>query len=236
VSATRKTAHFCRVTILRRSSLGQRLAGWLSDVQHTKKKRMEAKLGEIRFRTLGTTSSWSANSRSQTFAGAASNRREGRPIATVVITSEGSFFARTTDQRSKLVAGICFASPGWHAFYLTFRPAGELQRARRKGESALRHSRAEVHAVHKRNAEWWVCTDRSCGQKIQFVMLDGTSGRVNPACFCGSVMKRSYVKPHFTRFGNILPIHGTSGPAMVTVRLLVLPLEAMTCLLPVPEA
>jgi hypothetical protein len=105
VSATRKTAHFCRVTILRRSSLGQRLAGWLSDVQHTKKKRMEAKLGEIRFHTLGTTSSWSANSRSQTFAGAASNRREGRPIATVVITSEGSFFARTTDHRSKLVAG-----------------------------------------------------------------------------------------------------------------------------------
>jgi hypothetical protein len=232
-----KNRSFCRLTILRRSNLGQRLAGWVTEVRHTKKKHMEAKIVMIRFRALGTTLSSRANSRSQTFAGAASESREERPNTTVVIASEGSFFTRATDQRYKLVAGTCFVSPGLTRIYLAPRPAGELQRARRKGESALRHSRAEVHAVQKRNAEWWVCTDRSCGQKIQFVMLDGTPGRINPACFCGSRMKYCYVKPQFARYENILPTRdGTPGTAKVTVQLFVLPLEAMTRLLPGPEA
>jgi len=120
---------------------------------------------------------------------------------------------------------------------LTRRLPGELQRARRKGDSAWRQRRAEVHAVQKRNEDWWECVDHSCGQKIQFLMLDGMPNRAKPTCFCGSDMKRSYVKPHFTRHESTLPMDtGAPIPATVSFRLFVLPLDAMTCLLPGPEA
>jgi hypothetical protein len=91
--------------------------------------------------------------------------------------------------------------------------------------------------VQKRNEEWWECTDHFCGQKIQFLMLDGMLNSASPTCFCGRAMKRSYVKPHFTRYETILPIdNGAPRPATVSVQLFVLPLDAMTCLLPGPKA
>jgi len=31
--------------------------------------------------------------------------------------------------------------------------------------------------VQKRNEDWWECIDHSCGQKIQFLMLDGMPNR-----------------------------------------------------------
>jgi len=83
--------------------------------------------------------------------------------------------------------------------------------------------------VQKRNEDWWECIDHSCGQKIQFLMLDGMPNRAKPTCFCGSDMKRSYVKPHFTE-DTKAPCQWTPARQFqqpVTFRLFVLPLDAI---------
>jgi hypothetical protein len=86
--------------------------------------------------------------------------------------------------------------------------------------------------VEKRNQEW-ECSNPACGQHIQFLMLGGISDRANPTCFCGGPMKRSYAKPHFAKYESILLDEPVAPPAArVTVKLSVLPLDAMTCLLP----
>ena len=54
--------------------------------------------------------------------------------------------------------------------------------------------------MQKSNKEWWECTNRMCGHKIQFVTLDSGPNRANPTCFCGSSMKRPYLKPQYTEY------------------------------------
>jgi hypothetical protein len=90
--------------------------------------------------------------------------------------------------------------------------------------------------VQERN-EAWECSDPACGQHIQFLMLDRVPDRADPTCFCGSNMRRSYVKPHFTKYENISPIDpGAPAAAKVSVKVFVLSLDAMTCLLPGSDA
>lgn len=87
------------------------------------------------------------------------------------------------------------------------------------------------------NEQWWECTNRACGQKIQFQMLDRVPGRSNPACFCGRGMKRLYVKPRFTKFEVSL---GTPSDAThrtrVTIQLVDLTLHTANCPIPGPDA
>jgi hypothetical protein len=86
--------------------------------------------------------------------------------------------------------------------------------------------------VQKRNHEG-KCSNPACGQHIQFLMLGGISDRANPTCFCGGAMKRSYVKPHLTKYESILLDEPVAPPApRVTVKLSVVARDAMTCLLP----
>ena len=59
-----------------------------------------------------------------------------------------------------------------------------------------------------RNEQWWECTSGACGQRIQFRMLDEALERGCPTCFCGCSMKRSHIKPHFTKF----EVDSTIGP------------------------
>jgi hypothetical protein len=58
--------------------------------------------------------------------------------------------------------------------------------------------------VRKKNREWWECTNRACGHKIEFLMLNVGGDKANPACFCGSTMKRAYVKPGYKKGAGAL--------------------------------
>jgi hypothetical protein len=91
--------------------------------------------------------------------------------------------------------------------------------------------------VQNGKEEWWECTNRACGQKIQFQMLDKVPDRSNPTCFCGGGMKRLYVKPRFTKFEVSL---GSSPDAVqstrVTIQLVDLTLHTANCLIPGPDA
>jgi hypothetical protein len=85
--------------------------------------------------------------------------------------------------------------------------------------------------VEENIEEWWECTNRMCGQKIQFVTLDKGA---NPTCFCGSSMKRPYVKPHYREFTNLDAV-AAGRAANRSVLLFVAPFT-MTCLLPRSDA
>jgi hypothetical protein len=66
--------------------------------------------------------------------------------------------------------------------------------------------------VENRNEEWWECTNLACGQTIQFVMIVEGYAKANPTCFCGSGMKRTYVKPNIARYDARLAFHvGSDG-------------------------
>ena len=58
--------------------------------------------------------------------------------------------------------------------------------------------------MRKKNREWWECTNRACGHKIEFLMLNVGGDKANPACFCGSTMKRAYVKPGYKKGAGAL--------------------------------
>jgi hypothetical protein len=57
--------------------------------------------------------------------------------------------------------------------------------------------------VQKKNRECWECTNRACGHKIEFLMLN-VGDTANPACFCGGTMKRAYVKPGYKKGAGAL--------------------------------
>lgn len=82
--------------------------------------------------------------------------------------------------------------------------------------------------------EWWECTNRMCGQKIQFVTLDWGPDRANPTCFRGSSMKRPYVKPHYREYTNLGAVPAATS-ANRSVLLFVAPFT-LTCLLPRSDA
>ena len=93
--------------------------------------------------------------------------------------------------------------------------------------------------MQKSNKEWWECTNRMCGHKIQFVTLDNGPNRANPTCFCGSSMKRPYLKPQYTEYTAVSiadpgASHG-AGAVKVSLQLFVVPL-AMNHLLPQSDA
>lgn len=88
--------------------------------------------------------------------------------------------------------------------------------------------------MQKSNEEWWECTNRMCGHKIQFVTLCSGPNRPNPTCFCGSSMKRLYLKPHYTEYAAVSVAdpgagHG-AGVVSVSLQLFVVP-SAMNGLL-----
>jgi len=93
--------------------------------------------------------------------------------------------------------------------------------------------------MQKSNVEWWECTNHMCGQKIQFVTLGIGPNRPNPTCFCGSSMKRPYLKPHYREYTAVSvadPGAGHGGRAVdVSLRLFVVPL-AMNRPLPRSDA
>ena len=68
--------------------------------------------------------------------------------------------------------------------------------------------------MQKKNGEWWECTNRACGHKIEFLMLN-VGDKANPACFCGSTMKRPYVKPGYKKGASALA--SDSGVRAATV-------------------
>ena len=88
--------------------------------------------------------------------------------------------------------------------------------------------------MQKSNEEWWECTNRMCGHTIQFLTL-GSGPRANPTCFCGSSMRRPYVKPHYSEYtaGSDADPGASRGARAVNVslQLVVVPLT-MNCLLP----
>jgi hypothetical protein len=56
-----------------------------------------------------------------------------------------------------------------------------------------------VAFVQNGNEQWWECNSPACKQKIAFVMLANALDRDHPTCFCGSVMKRTYIKPQIAK-------------------------------------
>jgi hypothetical protein len=82
--------------------------------------------------------------------------------------------------------------------------------------------------MQKSNEEWWECKNRMCGHKIQFVTLGSGPNRANPTCFCGSSMKRPYLKPHYREYMAVsVTDPGTSHGARVVdvgLQLFVMPL------------
>lgn len=88
--------------------------------------------------------------------------------------------------------------------------------------------------MQKNIEEWWECTNRMCGQKIQLVTLDRGPGRASPTCFCGSSMKRPYVKPHYREYTNLDAVPAARA-ANRSALLFVAPFT-MTCLLPRSDA
>jgi len=89
--------------------------------------------------------------------------------------------------------------------------------------------------MQKSNEEWWECTNRMCGHTIQFVTLGRGPNKANPTCFCGSSMKRPYVKPHYSEYAAGVVADCGAGPAAgaikVSLQWFVLPL-AMNSRLP----
>ena len=69
--------------------------------------------------------------------------------------------------------------------------------------------------MKNRNEEWWECANRACGCEIIFLMLGQLPGQTNPTCFCGSIMKRSSVRPQSEKYEFNLPI----GPAALETAL-----------------
>jgi hypothetical protein len=69
--------------------------------------------------------------------------------------------------------------------------------------------------VQKKNRECWECTNRACGHKIEFLMLN-VGDKANPACFCGSTMKRAYVKPGYKKGAGAL-VTESNGVRAATV-------------------
>ena len=93
--------------------------------------------------------------------------------------------------------------------------------------------------MQKRNEEWWECTNRMCGHKIQFLTLGSGPNRANPTCFCGSSMKRPYVKPHYSEYtpGSDADPRASLGVRAVNVSLQLFVVSlAMNCLLPRSDA
>jgi hypothetical protein len=92
--------------------------------------------------------------------------------------------------------------------------------------------------MQKSNEEWWECTNRMCGHTIQFLTLGGGPNSANPTCFCGSSMRRPYVKPHYNEYAagsDADPGAGRGARAVVSLQLVVVPLM-MNCLLPRSDA
>jgi hypothetical protein len=93
--------------------------------------------------------------------------------------------------------------------------------------------------MQKSNEEWWECTNRMCGQRIPFVTLDSGPNRANPTCFCGSSMKRPYLKPQYTEYtaGSVADPGAShdAGAVKASLQLFVVPL-AMNHLLPRSDA
>jgi hypothetical protein len=54
--------------------------------------------------------------------------------------------------------------------------------------------------MQKSNEEWWECTNLMCGHTIQFLALGSGPNGANPTCFCGSSMKRPYLKPYYSEY------------------------------------
>jgi hypothetical protein len=73
--------------------------------------------------------------------------------------------------------------------------------------------------MQKGNEEWWECTNRICGHKIQFVTLSIGPNRANPTCFCGSSMKRPYRKPYYSEYTPISVVDLGAGHSARTVDL-----------------
>jgi len=70
--------------------------------------------------------------------------------------------------------------------------------------------------VQKKNREWWECTNRACGHKIEFLMLNVGHDKASPACFCGSAMKRAYAKPGYNKGAGAL-VRDSGGVRAATV-------------------
>ncbi len=89
--------------------------------------------------------------------------------------------------------------------------------------------------MQKSNEEWWECTNRMCGHTIQFITLGRRPSEASPTCFCGSSMKRPYVKPHCSEYATGFAAGSGAGPAAsainVSIQWFVLPL-AMNSRLP----
>jgi hypothetical protein len=64
--------------------------------------------------------------------------------------------------------------------------------------------------VKNRMEEWWECVNRACGCEILFLMLGQVQGQTNPTCFCGSIMKRSDVRPQPEKHEFNLAIRATA--------------------------
>jgi hypothetical protein len=93
--------------------------------------------------------------------------------------------------------------------------------------------------MQKSNEEWWECTNRMCGHTIQFLTLDSGPDRANPTCFCGSSMKRPYVRPRYSEYSAGSDVDpGASrgaGAVNVSLQLVVVPL-GVNCLPPRSDA
>ena len=46
-----------------------------------------------------------------------------------------------------------------------------------------------------RTGQLWECGNGACGCEILVVARSAAKSRVNPRCCCGSVMKKSYLRP-----------------------------------------
>ena len=108
---------------------------------------------------------------------------------------------------------------------------GSIARVAERGIGVAHKGRSRF--MQKSNEEWWECTNRMCGHKIQFVALGIGPNRANPTCFCGSSMKRPYLKPHYSEYMPVSvadPGTGHGAKAVdVSLQLFVVPL-AMNCL------
>jgi hypothetical protein len=119
-----------------------------------------------------------------------------------------------------------------------FRRGAVRRRSARSGKGYRRSAKnLRRHTFVNRNEEWWECTSGACGQRIQFRMLDKALHRGSPTCFCGCSMKRTYVKPHFTKLevdSSIGP--DATNPARVTIQLVDLTSHTTNCLIPGRDA
>jgi hypothetical protein len=90
------------------------------------------------------------------------------------------------------------------------RPIRELS-ARSEMGNRRAARRVEIYARAKQERRRVLGMHRS-RVRTEFRMLEGIAGRTNPTCFCGGHMKRSYVKPQFTRYESAAVPRGDSVP------------------------